>query len=143
MSNQLTPTARVILGMLKLGARTGYEIKQAIEVSTRFFWGASYGQIYPELKRLAEAGLVSGSDAPRGGVKRTEYELTPEGERVLEEWLTADDFGALIVQRVQVVAEFLGLGRAAGREVARVEVDDNILLAQMIRRSPGQTQVVG
>jgi DNA-binding PadR family transcriptional regulator len=93
MSTQLTPTARVILGMLKLGARTGYEIKQAIEVSTRFFWGASYGQIYPELKRLSEAGLVSGSDAPRGGVKRTEYELTAEGERVLEEWLTADDFG--------------------------------------------------
>jgi DNA-binding PadR family transcriptional regulator len=93
MSIQLTPTARVILGMLKLGARTGYEIKQAIEVSTRFFWGASYGQIYPELKRLAESGLVSGTDAPRGAVKRTEYELTPEGERVLEEWLTADDVG--------------------------------------------------
>jgi PadR family transcriptional regulator AphA len=94
MSTQLTPTARVILGMLKLGERTGYEIKQAIEVSTRFFWGASYGQIYPELRRLAEAGLVTASDAPRGGIKRTEYRLTPEGERVLQAWLTADDYGS-------------------------------------------------
>jgi PadR family transcriptional regulator, regulatory protein AphA len=94
MSTRLTPTARVILGMLKLGATTGYEIKQAIEVSTRFFWGASYGQIYPELRRLADAGLVTGSAAPRGGVKRTEYRLTPEGERALEEWLTAEDYGA-------------------------------------------------
>ncbi len=94
MSTQLTPTARVILGMLNLGARTGYEIKQAIEVSTRFFWGASYGQIYPELRRLADAGLVTGSDAPRGAVKRTEYRLTAEGERVLEEWLTAADYGS-------------------------------------------------
>jgi len=93
MSTHLTPTARVILGMLQLGAKTGYEIKQAVEVSTRFFWGASYGQIYPELRRLAEAGLLASSDAPRGGVRRTEYHLTPEGERVLREWLTADDFG--------------------------------------------------
>ena len=44
--------------MLRLGSRTGYDIKQKIEISTRFFWGASYGQIYPELKRLAAAGLV-------------------------------------------------------------------------------------
>lgn len=93
MSTHLTPTARVILGMLQLGAKTGYEIKQAVEVSTRFFWGASYGQIYPELRRLAEAGLLASSDAPRGAVRRTEYHLTAEGERVLREWLTANDFG--------------------------------------------------
>ena len=91
---RLTPTARVILGMLQLGARTGYEIKQAIEVSTRFFWGASYGQIYPELKRLTEAGLLTAAEAPRGGVRRTEYRLTAEGERVLREWLAADDYGS-------------------------------------------------
>jgi DNA-binding PadR family transcriptional regulator len=79
--------------MLRLGARTGYEIKQAIEVSTRFFWGASYGQIYPELRRLANHGLLSATDAPRGGVRRTEYRLTDAGERVLLDWLTADDWG--------------------------------------------------
>src|SRR5581483_12516246 len=33
----LSPTARVILGLIRLGARTGYDIKQTIEVSTRFF----------------------------------------------------------------------------------------------------------
>jgi PadR family transcriptional regulator, regulatory protein AphA len=93
MSTHLTPTARVILGMLQLGAKTGYEIKHAVEVSTRFFWGASYGQIYPELRRLAQAGLLAASEAPRGGVRRTEYHLTAEGERSLHEWLTADDAG--------------------------------------------------
>ena len=74
--------------MLRLGSRTGYDIKQKIEISTRFFWGASYGQIYPELKRLAAAGLVEAAQDPRGGVKRTAYRLTPAGERVLHEWLT-------------------------------------------------------
>jgi DNA-binding PadR family transcriptional regulator len=41
--SSLTPTARVILGMLKLGVPTGYEIKKVIDDSTRFFWTASYG----------------------------------------------------------------------------------------------------
>jgi PadR family transcriptional regulator, regulatory protein AphA len=88
MSTELTPTARVILGMLRLGAETGYDIKRAIDNSTRFFWGASYGQIYPELRRLEERGLVRGRPDPRGGVKRTSYSLTATGEDVLQAWLT-------------------------------------------------------
>ena len=87
----LSPTARVILGMLRLGLRTGYDIKKATDLSTRFFWGASYGQIYPELKRLTEAGLVRARPQPRGKVKRTEYSLTAAGERALRDWLTATD----------------------------------------------------
>lgn len=86
--SSLTPTARVILGMLKLGVRTGYDVKKAIDTSTRFFWTASYGQIYPELKRLRKAGLVRAKEEPRGRVKRTVYSLTPKGERALHEWLT-------------------------------------------------------
>jgi PadR family transcriptional regulator AphA len=86
--SSLTPTARVILGMLKLGVRTGYEIKKVIDTSTRFFWGASFGQIYPELHRLREEGLVAARDEPRGRVKRTEYTLTARGEEALRDWLT-------------------------------------------------------
>jgi DNA-binding PadR family transcriptional regulator len=84
----LTPTARVILGMLKLGVETGYDIKRIIDSSTRFFWTASFGQIYPELKRLRKAGLVTSRQEPRGKVKRTVYELTPKGEEALRAWLT-------------------------------------------------------
>jgi len=86
----LTPTARVILGMLALGARTGYDIKRAIDLSTRFFWGASYGQIYPELHRLEERGLVEATPDPQGGRKRTAYALTPAGESALRAWLRDD-----------------------------------------------------
>ena len=83
---QLSPTAHVILGMLHLGALTGYEIKSIVDRSTRFFWAASYGQIYPELKRLEAAGLVKGKLAPTGGRKRKEYELTAAGRSALTEW---------------------------------------------------------
>jgi DNA-binding PadR family transcriptional regulator len=84
---ELSPTAYVILGMLSREARSGYEIKALVDETTRFFWAASYGQIYPELKRLAEAGLIEGSDAPRGERKRTVYAITAEGEAALREWL--------------------------------------------------------
>jgi PadR family transcriptional regulator AphA len=89
--SSLSPTARVILGMLKLGLRTGYDIKKGIDLSTRFFWSASYGQIYPELKRLSKAGFVRPKAQPRGRVNRTEYTLTAAGERALHEWLTGTE----------------------------------------------------
>ena len=87
----MTPTARVICGMIRLGRRTGYEIKQRVDVSSRFFWAASYGQIYPELKRLEEQGLIRGKDAATNGRARREYELTPAGDEALDRWLRSDE----------------------------------------------------
>jgi DNA-binding PadR family transcriptional regulator len=84
---ELSPTAYVILGFVRNEPRSGYEIKALVDHSTRFFWAASYGQIYPELKRLAEAGLIVGSDSPTGGRRRTVYEITADGEEELRAWL--------------------------------------------------------
>jgi PadR family transcriptional regulator, regulatory protein AphA len=83
----LSPTAYVILGMVSSEPRSGYEIKAVVDSTTRFFWAASYGQIYPELKRLSEAGLVEGIDASRGDRKRTVYAITADGEAELKDWL--------------------------------------------------------
>jgi DNA-binding PadR family transcriptional regulator len=84
-------TARVILGMLSLGMRTGYDIKQFVDSSTRFFWTASYGQIYPELRRLEQQGLVRSHPEPTGGRARTVFELTEDGEAALRGWLESTD----------------------------------------------------
>jgi DNA-binding PadR family transcriptional regulator len=83
----LSPTAYVILGMLRHEPRSGYEIKQLVDNSTRFFWAASYGQIYPELRKLEEAGLVAGEAQPTGGRKRVVYRLTDAGRGELRSWL--------------------------------------------------------
>src|SRR4051812_27980629 len=85
----LSKTAYVILGMLRLGKRTGYEIKSLVDVSTRFFWAASYGQIYPELARLEAAGLIQGQTGASNGRGRKAYELTDAGERALHDWLVS------------------------------------------------------
>jgi DNA-binding PadR family transcriptional regulator len=89
--SSLSPTARVILGLLAWRPRTGYEIKQVTDQSTRFFWGASYGQIYPELRRLEAAGLVGSREEPRGRVPRRIFSLTKAGRSALDEWLEEPD----------------------------------------------------
>jgi PadR family transcriptional regulator, regulatory protein AphA len=84
---ELSSTGYVILGMLRTTPKSGYEIKALVDNSTRFFWAASYGQIYPELRSLAKAGLIEGTDAPRDGRKRTVYKITPAGRKALRAWL--------------------------------------------------------
>ena len=86
----LSSTAYVILGMLGWRPMSGYEIKSLVDKSTRLFWAASYGQIYPELRRLAAAGLIEGKASPQGGRKRNVYRLTPAGRRELRAWLRLD-----------------------------------------------------
>ena len=81
----------VILGLLSGRPRSGYEIKAVVDRSTRFFWAASYGQIYPELRRLEGDGLIEGEDAPNGDRPRRVYRLTAAGRVALEEWLLGRD----------------------------------------------------
>jgi PadR family transcriptional regulator, regulatory protein AphA len=82
-----TAVTPVVLGLLSLGPRSGYDIKTVVDRSTRFFWAASYGQIYPELRRLEEEGLIEGEDAPNGGRGRRVFKLTAAGRKALEAWL--------------------------------------------------------
>jgi PadR family transcriptional regulator AphA len=83
----LSPTAYVILGMLSWRPMSGYDVKAMVDTSTRFFWAASYGQIYPELRRLAEAGLVAPEAGDDGGRRRAPYSVTDRGREALAAWL--------------------------------------------------------
>jgi PadR family transcriptional regulator, regulatory protein AphA len=87
LESELDAPDYVVLGMVRLGARSGYEIKRAVELSIRFFWTISQAQIYPSLKRLEQAGLVRGHPEPRGRRPRRVYEITEAGELELVRWL--------------------------------------------------------
>jgi len=80
-------TTWVVLGLLALRRMSGYEMKQVVDHSTRFFWAASYGQLYPELRRLEGLGLVAGESEPRGARPRRVFSLTEEGRHALHTWL--------------------------------------------------------
>ena len=84
---KLRPASHLILGMVRLGAGSGYAIKKAADVSTRFFWPTSLSQVYPELARLERAGLVSRKEDPNGARDRFAYQLTEAGEAALLEWM--------------------------------------------------------
>lgn len=84
---KLTPSAFLMLGMVRLGARSGYAIKQAADASTRFFWPTSLAQVYPELARLVDAGLLTRREDPHGARERFAYELTEQGQEALLAWL--------------------------------------------------------
>jgi DNA-binding PadR family transcriptional regulator len=83
----LRPASYLILGMVGLGARSGYAIKRAADGSTQFFWPMSLAQVYPELARLQGAGLLRREEDPHGGRERHSYLLTEAGEEALAEWL--------------------------------------------------------
>jgi len=84
-----TQTTYVILGILAIHPhQSGYEIRKTIQQSVGFFWGESFGQIYPTLKRLAaEKLIVPSSSGAAARSNRQEYSITPSGQECLQQWL--------------------------------------------------------
>jgi DNA-binding PadR family transcriptional regulator len=144
---ELSPTAYVVLGMIRAGFRTGYEIKQLVDKSTRFFWAASYGQIYPELKRLEAAGLVTGTADPHGGRQRRSYELTEEGNAALDKWLRSPDTGPAEMRDPALLKLFFAdaldaeeaaaIARGAGERHAEIAAT-----LEQLDPPPGMTRIV-
>jgi PadR family transcriptional regulator AphA len=86
-----TAVTWAVLGLLAQRPRSGYDLKRAVDRTIRHFWAASYGQIYPELRRLEEAGWIEATERENGARGRREYAITPEGRRALHEWLHGFD----------------------------------------------------
>lgn len=77
-----------ILGFLQYGPSTGYDLKDAFNLSVQHFWPADQSQIYRTLAKLAERGLVEmqiveQDDRP----DRKVYHITETGREELREWL--------------------------------------------------------
>ncbi len=84
-------TGHVILGILAVGGDlSGYEIRQWIDQAIGFFWSESFGQIYPELGRLAKAKLIKALPADRKGREVKRYRITAQGRAELERWLAQE-----------------------------------------------------
>lgn len=86
---KLRPVSYLVLGMVRLGAKSGYAIKKATDISTRVFFPVSLAQIYPELARLESEGLLARREDPHKGRPRSAYDLTAAGEAALVAWLAS------------------------------------------------------
>jgi DNA-binding PadR family transcriptional regulator len=134
---ELNSVAKVILGLLSREDRSGYDIKLAVDESTRFFWAASYGQIYPELKRLEEDGLIEGTDSPHGGRARRVYRITDKGREALTSWIM--DTGSAVELRHEGLLK-LFFADALGSTEARIAVLEDI--AAVHRRQVRELEVI-
>ena len=80
-----------ILGLLARGAATGYDLAQRLERPVGYFWAARHSQIYPELARLAGAGLVAYDEESGRGPRTTKrYRITPAGQVALADWVASE-----------------------------------------------------
>ncbi len=78
----------VLLGLLTVEPMSGYDLGQTIRESIGHFWNESYGQIYPNLKKLAIDGLVSSkTEKQKGKPDRRIYSITKKGRERLANWL--------------------------------------------------------
>lgn len=75
-----------LLGLLAENPQTGYELTKHFEtVLSRYAWSASHSQIYPELKKMTDDGLVAVVDEGARG-SRT-FAVTETGREQLREWM--------------------------------------------------------
>lgn len=89
----------ILLGFLMYQNMTGYEIKTFIVQSTAHFYDASFGSIYPALKRLVKAGKVSVKEEFHGDILRKVYKIEDEGRKSFLQWLESP----LIIQRGKAI----------------------------------------
>ena len=74
-----------LLGALADSPRTGYALLKHFEQSLAYAWPASHSQIYPELARLLEAGLIEQAGTGARGSKT--YAITEAGLEDVRRWL--------------------------------------------------------
>jgi DNA-binding PadR family transcriptional regulator len=117
----LSNTSAAVLGMVVLGAQSGYDIRRAAERSVRFFWGLGPPQIYAELRRLEGEGLITGRDEARGERARRAFAATELGAEALRRWLTDDDVGGLELRDPELLRLFFA--DAVGSDDARLRVE--------------------
>ncbi len=76
----------IILGFLNHGEMSGYDIKQAFSNSIGFFYDASFGAIYPALRKLEEEGYVTKQEIIQSGKpNKILYKITEAGRELFHQ----------------------------------------------------------
>lgn len=116
MSQDIPVTGYAILGLLTFGDKlTGYEIKQRADITLRFYWiSPAMSQIYTELRRLTDHGLVSAAARPDGGREVTSYAITDAGQDALRAWMEGTPAGFPVLKHPVLLRLLIGHATEAG-----------------------------
>jgi DNA-binding PadR family transcriptional regulator len=109
MSQDLPVTSYALLGLLTFGDDlTGYELKQRADRTLRFYWvSPAMSQVYTELDRLAEKGLVKAREAGPHN-RSSKYRITATGRRALTRWLEESPVGFPVLKHPVALRLLIG-----------------------------------
>lgn len=88
-SESVPVTAKALLGLLTFfDELSAYELKKQADRTLRFFWTApAMSQVYTELDRLEDLGLVTSRTVPGEGSRITRvFRVSAAGRRLLRDW---------------------------------------------------------
>lgn len=92
------------LGLLAQRPGSGYDLLKRFENSMANVWPATQSQLYGELNKLADSGLIEVADiGPRG---RKEYRVTDTGRAELVRWIS-DSENETPIRRPDLLRVFL------------------------------------
>lgn len=139
VGQDLSTTSYAILGLLVFDGpgshgMTGYEVKQRADRTLRFYWVApAMSQVYSELARLADVGLVSVSFDGPGGRRDRRYQINPAGLTRLTEWQAASQPEFPILKHPVALRLLMG-GLSSAEEMASMLAERRAEL-QAVRES--------
>ncbi|BAH45149.1 PadR family transcriptional regulator [Brevibacillus brevis] len=101
----------IILGFLSYGEMSGYDIKQAFTNSIGFFYDASFGAIYPALRKLEEEGFVTKQEIIQSGKpNKILYRITEAGKQSFRQEIQTPILPP-VLRSDMLVKIFFGKGR--------------------------------
>jgi DNA-binding PadR family transcriptional regulator len=132
----------IILGFLMHGDMSGYDIKRFMELSVSHFYDASFGSIYPMLKKMEELKTIDATEIIEEGKYKKVYSLTEEGRSQFFQWLerpielnrSKHDYLIKIFFYGMLPAEKVRLLIGSFMEAIRQELEDLKSLEQRVSR---------
>lgn len=117
----LTATEAALLGLLRHGEMSGYDLRKLVERSVGYYWTPAKTQTYSALPRLVESGL-----ATRRTVRQTErpdkhlYSITDAGCEAVSDWISGAPLDAGLGRNVLLLK--LGLADESHAEALLKQV---------------------
>ena len=140
---KIPATAWAVLGILSFGRElTGYDIKNWSDAILHFFyWSPATIQIYTELRRLEDLGLVRSRTVARDEVRdKTVYAITPIGTEALRSWQATVDAEAPVLKHGVLLRIWLGHLAEPDRLREQIAEHHARLLAELAAAKESQEQ---
>lgn len=87
LAKQIPGSIFRLMALLSEGPKSGYDISMEVSSEELSNWKDSFGNIYPNLRKMVEMGLAEKQRDDFKGRKRVYYSLTEEGKKLIDWWL--------------------------------------------------------